>query len=113
MRQWFSANQQLHLTVGKINASCSCRVPGRRGFSWLLPDGEPLVPREEPDLLGGTVTLRGTAFRIARSTFRGKLYSNLDAAEQDPEPVELKAIPYHLWANREPGEMCVWIRRQA
>jgi DUF1680 family protein len=26
------------------------------------------------------------------------------------EPIPLKAIPYSLWANREPGEMRVWIR---
>nr|WP_321457963.1 beta-L-arabinofuranosidase domain-containing protein [uncultured Cohaesibacter sp.] len=25
----------------------------------------------------------------------------------------LKAIPYYLWDNREPGEMLVWIRREA
>ena len=27
------------------------------------------------------------------------------------EPVELCAVPYYAWANREPGEMQVWIRR--
>jgi len=25
-------------------------------------------------------------------------------------PMRLKAIPYYLWGNREPGEMSVWLR---
>ena len=28
-------------------------------------------------------------------------------------PVTLKAIPYYLWDNRAPGEMLVWLRREA
>ncbi|SNY90695.1 hypothetical protein SAMN04515647_0867 [Cohaesibacter sp. ES.047] len=29
------------------------------------------------------------------------------------EPATLTAIPYYLWDNREPGEMLVWLRREA
>nr|WP_320143907.1 beta-L-arabinofuranosidase domain-containing protein [uncultured Cohaesibacter sp.] len=29
------------------------------------------------------------------------------------KPATLKAIPYYLWDNREPGEMLVWLRREA
>ncbi|WP_407944551.1 hypothetical protein [Paenibacillus xylanivorans] len=26
------------------------------------------------------------------------------------KPVQLKAIPYYLWGNRQTGEMNVWLR---
>ena len=43
-----------------------------------------LTASREPDLLGGVVTLRGKGFR---------------------------AIPYYAWANRGPGPMKVWLRK--
>jgi uncharacterized protein len=58
------------------------------------------------DLLGGVTVLKGTALR--EKDGRAELYT-----EQGPstESVELQAIPYYAWANREPGEMQVWLRR--
>ena len=29
------------------------------------------------------------------------------------EPARLRAVPYYLWDNRAPGEMLVWVRREA
>jgi uncharacterized protein len=31
--------------------------------------------------------------------------------ERPTEPLEIPAIPYFAWANREPGPMRVWIPR--
>ena len=59
----------------------------------VLPDDAELTPRFEPELLGGVVTLRGTA-------------------ERDGKPVPFTAIPYYAWANRGKNEMAVWIKRQ-
>jgi DUF1680 family protein len=34
-------------------------------------------------------------------------------AEKAPEaaPDTARLVPYHLWDNRDPGEMLVWLRR--
>jgi DUF1680 family protein len=38
----------------------------------------------------------------------GPLYRDLSAPPPGM-PVQLRAVPYFLWANREPGAMRVWI----
>ena len=53
-----------------------------------------------PDLLGGTVVLSGSSVPSKR-----KLDDEIEVGEKQ----ELKLIPYHLWANRGPGEMMVWL----
>ena len=42
-----------------------------------------------------------------RETGSNELYSE---KPPKPEPITLKAIPYHTWSNRGLGEMRVWIR---
>ena len=37
----------------------------------------------------------------------GRLY---DARPPKLEDATLRLVPYHLWDNRAPGEMLVWIR---
>ncbi|MFK7850270.1 MAG: glycoside hydrolase family 127 protein [Akkermansiaceae bacterium] len=56
----------------------------------LLRDSD-LKAEHRPDLLGGVTVLTGQA---------------IDA---DGEAVELTAVPYYAWANREKGQMTVWI----
>ena len=51
-------------------------------------------------LLGGTVVLTGSAVPYY-STLQGEII----AGEQQ----QIKLIPYHLWNNRGPGEMRVWL----
>ena len=67
--------------------------------------------RYEEDLLNGIVTI----------TSQGKVLSEEEWEERtlykaDTENVfydkELKWIPYYTWANRKPGEMMVWVRKQ-
>ncbi|MBL7111930.1 MAG: glycoside hydrolase family 127 protein [Bacteroidales bacterium] len=53
-----------------------------------------------PDLLGGTVVLSGSSVPSKR-----KPEDEIEVGEKQ----ELKLIPYHLWANRGPGEMMVWL----
>jgi hypothetical protein len=63
-------------------------------------------PEEVNDLLGGTTFLKGRALRETDGA--DTLYTeNAPSAES----VELRAIPYYAWANREPGEMQIWMRR--
>jgi DUF1680 family protein len=69
-----------------------------------LPRGQDFYVQPEPDLLGGVVTLAGVA--AARQPLDCQLYQ----AEPWPaERVRFKAVPYHVWDHREPGEMLVWL----
>ena len=61
----------------------------------------------EPELLGGTLTLRLPGRRLAGGRRQdGDLYRPVAPVF---EPVSLRAIPYCLWNNRGEGEMTVWI----
>ena len=44
--------------------------------------------------------------------WENRLYRTLDPRLEKPrgQSVELTAIPYYAWANREPGPMQVWLR---
>lgn len=59
----------------------------------------------QPDLLDGCTVIK----------FDGLVSTWPDATVYAPlasvpvKPVKLTAIPYHLWANRQPGPMCVWL----
>ena len=63
----------------------------------------------KPDKLGGIVEISTPGFRENDSGWGDVLYS----AEKPVEsiPALLTWIPYYSWANREPGEMRVWIRK--
>jgi DUF1680 family protein len=64
---------------------------------------------EEPDLLGGLTTIRGSA-GVAVQNQSDELYARFDG--RGPElagSTPLTAIPYFAWANRAPGAMRVWI----
>ncbi|MFC9463134.1 glycoside hydrolase family 127 protein [Streptomyces coelicoflavus] len=64
--------------------------------------------RQRPDLLGGTLTLHGTA-RVQETSETGPLYTPWSDSTPPTRPVTLTAVPYALWANRQPGPMQVWL----
>jgi DUF1680 family protein len=70
----------------------------------------PLTSRWDGDLLGGVAVVRASGFRVDTASWHHQLYR---PARSGPAParqrVELTAIPYYAWANREPGAMRVWI----
>ncbi|NPV06893.1 MAG: glycoside hydrolase family 127 protein [Anaerolineae bacterium] len=72
-----------------------------------LPRSSELRAHWEPDLLGGVMIVRGEGTRRGRSGWDGRLYRSAPPAEV---PVEVVAVPYYAWANREPGDMLVWMR---
>ncbi|MGW2237768.1 glycoside hydrolase family 127 protein [Streptomyces sp. NPDC001759] len=78
----------------------------------VLDTSRPLAVKHRPDLLGGVTTVVA-AGRRRRTPDRGWWpYAPADtAAASEPagEPVELTAIPYYAWANREDGSMRVWL----
>ncbi|KAA3450555.1 hypothetical protein C7I87_11175 [Mesorhizobium sp. SARCC-RB16n] len=72
-----------------------------------LPRTAGIEAHDQPGLLGGVVTLSGTAQGDAGDDWQDGLYRS-----EPPAKVEtrLTAIPYFAWDNREPGEMLVWLR---
>lgn len=64
----------------------------------------------DESLFGGVPVITGDAVRIEPSTWPGGLYQPQSLVKQAQNDFQIKAIPYFLWANREPGEMRVWIR---
>jgi DUF1680 family protein len=69
----------------------------------VLPDGAPLDAAFRPDLLHGVVVITGNALSLSRGP-GGK-------SVEKTKP--FLAVPYYSWANRDPGEMAVWLPRTA
>ncbi|EMI58139.1 secreted protein containing DUF1680 [Rhodopirellula sallentina SM41] len=64
--------------------------PGVDFSNIRVPESPRVTSKHEPELLGGVVRLSV-------------------AARDEGKDVNLKMIPYYAWANREAGEMLVWL----
>lgn len=74
----------------------------------LGPESD-LQAHDEPDLLGGLTTIRGSA-GIAMQNRSDELYARFESGKPKlTGSTALTAIPYFAWANRTPGAMRVWI----
>ncbi|MGM0855223.1 MAG: glycoside hydrolase family 127 protein [Bacillota bacterium] len=82
---------------------------GEKLHSIYLPKNADLKAEYKGDLLGGVVTLLGEAERVDESEWKDGLYGTSD---REVKPIQLKAIPYYAWCNREPGELVVWINEK-
>jgi len=80
-------------------------------WSIAVSTSEPIEAAHRPDILNGVVTLKGAAHAI-EAGFDGKLYRPMSEAPFKQRRTEFTAIPYHAWANREPGPMIVWARSE-
>lgn len=69
--------------------------PGADLDATLVPSDIELTAKRERDMLGDVVTLSGRAQGIDED---GSL-----------DDIDITAIPYYAWANREPTEMDVWL----
>jgi DUF1680 family protein len=86
---------------------------GRPLSAIAIPRDAALVPRRDPEALNGVTFLEGPGYVTGTEGWNGDLlYRPVDAAAArlDRKPVTVRAVPYALWGNREPGEMTVWIR---
>ncbi|MFD9506893.1 glycoside hydrolase family 127 protein [Streptomyces mirabilis] len=78
----------------------------------VIDTARPLAVKQRPDLLGGVTTVVAAGRRRAVPDTGWWPYQSFDA---DPaiapsgESVELTAIPYYAWANRQDGGMRVWL----
>ena len=71
-----------------------------------LDESTALTEEWDGDLLGGTMTIKCDGFRLSpweetASFALGNPYKK--------EPIQLKAVPYGSWGNRDTGEMIVWV----
>ena len=66
-----------------------------------------LRARYDHRLLNGVTILEGTALARTNSNWSGQLYRELKPAK--PTPINLRLIPYSVWANRGASEMSVWL----
>lgn len=74
-----------------------------------IPRDAVLTPRFDAGLLGGAMVLEGGALEADTGGWEGTLYRSTPP-ELKPRP--FKAIPYHLWANRDAGAMQVWLTEE-
>ncbi len=66
-----------------------------------LQNTSKLTPKNRPKLLGGVTVIQGRGLAQVRD----------DTGEVVTTDVQITAVPYYAWANREIGEMTVWIPR--
>jgi DUF1680 family protein len=60
-----------------------------------------------PDLLGGVSVICGKGRVIEDNGWENALYRSEQPKDSE---IQLTAVPYCVWDNREPGEMRVWMR---
>ncbi|GMB01150.1 beta-L-arabinofuranosidase domain-containing protein [Pelosinus sp. IPA-1] len=77
-------------------------------WSIMLPSESKLESEFQEGLFGGVVIIKGDARRSDNEGWGDKLYSS---EKCQTRTVNIQAVPYYLWGNRQPsGEMTVWIR---
>ena len=85
---------------------------GARLANVIIPDDSELEVSHDNGLLGGVAAITGQALRIEPAEQSAALYRHHSRAAYNESAFTFKAVPYYLWANREPGEMRVWLRNR-
>jgi DUF1680 family protein len=109
------ANPNVRADVGKVAivkgpfVYCLEEVDNGKNLPAIYIDTkQTLVEKFEPDMLGGTKTILLEGKKISKSNWsEDDLYSE---KEVETQRVELRAVPYCLWGNRQTGEMLVWLK---
>ncbi len=83
---------------------------GGRLANVIIPDSASLEASFDTDLFNGVTVITGEAKRIEPEKDSVALYRHRSQEGFKESSFTFTAIPYYLWANREPGEMRVWIR---
>jgi hypothetical protein len=83
---------------------------GPRLANIIIPHESKLTSEWDASLFGGVSVVTGDAMRIEPRNWQDGLYHAQSTFSYEATPITFKAIPYCFWANREPGEMRVWIR---
>ena len=83
---------------------------GSRLANVCIPEDAALDAAFESQLFGGVSVITGRALRIEPAEESPALYRHRSQTGYTETAFAFKAIPYYLWANRDLGEMRVWIR---
>ena len=81
--------------------------PEQPVFQIALPRATPISAEHRSDLHKGVTVLKVVADVVADSDWGSDLYRTEPPKHQTGS---LVAVPYYMWANRDPGPMTVWIR---
>ncbi|XID90297.1 glycoside hydrolase family 127 protein [Paenibacillaceae bacterium WGS1546] len=73
------------------------------------PDAD-LRSIDDDNLPGGAVAIEAEGYCAERTSWDPDTPYRPFRQSRDAKRAKLKAIPYYLWGNRQPGEMSVWIR---
>jgi uncharacterized protein len=76
----------------------------------VIPRDSRMSSTFDADLFDGVCVITGEASRVEPEKWPGGLYQPQSLVPYASSKMMFKAIPYCFWANREPGEMRVWIR---
>jgi len=111
--QFVTANPEVRSNIGKVAlikgplVYCVEEIDNGPNLASIIVDpDEPIVEEWDQDLFGGTLILKCNCRKISAKNWGHELYQS---QKYITEPMMLKAIPYGLWANRQPGEMAVWL----
>jgi len=83
---------------------------GARLANVCIPASSELDASLDSGLFGGASVITGQALRIEPAEDSTALYRHHSQTGYKETAFTFKAIPYYLWANRDLGEMRVWIR---
>ena len=83
---------------------------GPRLANVCIPASAELEAVFDEDLFGGVSVIEGEALRIELPPDSPDLYRIQSRERVEDTAFRFRAIPYYLWANRDPGEMRVWLR---
>ncbi|MFC4810878.1 glycoside hydrolase family 127 protein [Paenibacillus sp. GCM10023250] len=83
---------------------------GRPLASLSVPADAELNAAHDAALPGGAVVLEAEGQADDRASWREDTPYRPRSERPRSVPARLRAVPYYLWGNREPGEMTVWIR---
>ncbi|HEO8420860.1 TPA: glycoside hydrolase family 127 protein [Yersinia enterocolitica] len=110
------SNPQVRHNVGKVALQrgpvvyCLEQVDnGENLHGVILPRNAELKANYDSELLEGVVSITGEAERMEQTNWNDSLYRPV---EDKTTSVQIKAVPYYAWCNREPGEMIVWVNEK-
>ncbi|WP_246617853.1 glycoside hydrolase family 127 protein [Rhizobium populisoli] len=114
--RFIHANPAVKADLGRVALArgpmiyCAEEVDNASGLNRLIVEDDAtdaVAGRAEG--LGGAVAIDVKARREHWGDWTGKLY---DTEKPTLEETSVRFVPYHLWDNRTPGEMLVWVRTQ-
>lgn len=107
------SNDKVHFNMGRVAISrgplvyCLEEVDNGSGLNQICIDGSSELIVKKEETWNGSTAIYTKGYRQKSFSPEQGLYQPYSKNEEE---VEIKAIPYHLWNNREPGEMQVWVR---